>query len=112
MDSRVDFAALDRSRLLGPNLPVAGTLGPMTPYGSDLSRPGAAGGGVTELTRTANTPATMASLAQYQSRFLPSTMSMHSPEFDHETFSCGRDGSSGAGKVIMNDLRISPARQT
>ena len=72
MDSRVDFA-LDRSRLLAPNLPPGSALGPMTSYGNDLNR-----AGVTELARTA-TPATMTSLAQYQSRFLPSTMSMHSP---------------------------------
>ncbi|XP_070188288.1 trinucleotide repeat-containing gene 18 protein-like isoform X2 [Littorina saxatilis] len=71
MDSRVDFA-LDRGRLLASNLPP-GSLGPMTSYGNDLTR-----AGVTELARTA-TPATMTSLAQYQSRFLPSTMSMHSP---------------------------------
>ena len=72
MDSRVDFA-LDRGRLLAPNLPPGSGLGPMTSFGNDLSR-----AGVTELARTA-TPATMSSLAQYQSRFLPSTMSMHSP---------------------------------
>ncbi|KAK7506540.1 hypothetical protein BaRGS_00002015 [Batillaria attramentaria] len=73
MDSRVDFA-LDRTRVLAPNLGPPGALGPITSYGSDLT----ARVGVSDLTRTA-TPSTITSLAQYQSRFLPSTMSMHSP---------------------------------
>lgn len=80
----VDFS-VDRARLLPGALsasslttPLGATYVPDSGYVAPLGRSGAAVSGVPELGR-AGTPPGLNSLGQYQNRYYPPSVSMHSP---------------------------------
>ncbi|KAL5019358.1 hypothetical protein ScPMuIL_005080, partial [Solemya velum] len=102
----VDFS-VDRARLLPGALSTSslstlgGTYVPDSGYVAPLGRTGAAVSGVPELGR-AGTPPGLTSLGQYQNRYYPPSVSMHSPGANYTMIGSFMNGGAHSGDALKS----------